>query len=66
MSALNMALKNLGRRKVRIVLTVSGIVIGIAMTFIIVTHDPIVVGGCTKVYTIRDGRIKLGNEAGMR
>ena len=35
-------------------------------TFIIVTHDPIVVGGCTKVYTIRDGRIKLGNEVGMR
>jgi len=29
-------------------------------TFIIVTHDPIVVKECTKVYIIRDGRIKSG------
>ena len=29
-------------------------------TFIIVTHDPIVVRGCSKVYNIRDGRINLG------
>ena len=28
-------------------------------TFIIVTHDPIVVSECTKVYSIRDGRITL-------
>ena len=27
-------------------------------TFIIVTHDPIVVRECTKVYTIRDGIIR--------
>lgn len=27
-------------------------------TFIIVTHDPLVVRECTKVYTIRDGRIE--------
>ena len=29
-------------------------------TFIIVTHDPIVVRECTKVYTIRDGKIGSG------
>ena len=34
MSALNMALKSFGRRKIRTVLTVSGIVVGISMTFI--------------------------------
>ncbi|MEM2342007.1 MAG: ABC transporter ATP-binding protein [Candidatus Bathyarchaeia archaeon] len=27
-------------------------------TFIIVTHDPIVAEGCTKIYNIRDGRIE--------
>ncbi len=34
MSTLNMAFRNLGRRRSRTVLTVSGIVIGIAMTFV--------------------------------
>jgi len=29
-------------------------------TFIIVTHDPLVVRECPKVYNIRDGRIELG------
>jgi len=29
-------------------------------TFIIVTHDPLVVRECPKVYTIRDGRLGLG------
>ncbi|MEM1607337.1 MAG: ABC transporter ATP-binding protein [Candidatus Bathyarchaeia archaeon] len=28
-------------------------------TFIIVTHDPIVAERCTKIYTIRDGRIEM-------
>jgi putative ABC transport system ATP-binding protein len=27
-------------------------------TFIIVTHDPLVVRKCPKVYTLRDGRLK--------
>ncbi|MBS7634327.1 ABC transporter ATP-binding protein [Candidatus Bathyarchaeota archaeon] len=27
-------------------------------TFIIVTHDPLVVEQCTKIYTIRDGRVE--------
>jgi putative ABC transport system ATP-binding protein len=27
-------------------------------TFIIVTHDPLVVERCTKIYTIRDGRLE--------
>ncbi|MEM4700075.1 MAG: ABC transporter ATP-binding protein [Candidatus Nezhaarchaeales archaeon] len=31
-------------------------------TFIIVTHDPIVVEACTRVYNIRDGRIEGGRE----
>ena len=35
-------------------------------TFIIVTHDPIAVKECTKIYTIRDGRMKLGNGISIR
>lgn len=31
-------------------------------TFIIVTHDPIVVQECTKVYTIRDGIIRASKK----
>ncbi|MDH5815191.1 MAG: ABC transporter ATP-binding protein [Candidatus Nezhaarchaeota archaeon] len=31
-------------------------------TFIIVTHDPIVVDACTRVYSIRDGRIEGSRE----
>ncbi|MCK4953147.1 ABC transporter ATP-binding protein [Candidatus Bathyarchaeota archaeon] len=31
-------------------------------TFINVTHDPLVVQECTKVYTIRDGRIQLNEK----
>jgi len=27
-------------------------------TFILVTHDPLVVRECTKAYTIRDGKIE--------
>lgn len=30
-------------------------------TFIIVTHDPLVVEQCTKIYTIRDGRVKAAS-----
>jgi len=30
--------------------------------FIIVTHDPIVVDACTRVYSIRDGRIESSRE----
>jgi len=68
-----MAFRSLGRRRLRTGLTVSGIVVGVAMmfmglvkglnkkrnqTFIIVTHDPLVVHECTKAYTIRDGQIE--------
>jgi ABC-type lipoprotein export system ATPase subunit len=30
-------------------------------TFIIVTHDPLVVEQCSKLYTIRDGRVEVAS-----